>query len=709
MPKPKKPSAKQAADEAFAPLDPTQPQPPHLARLMKNDKAHIVDVKRHLDHGCNPNQPDEEGKTPIELAIERHWIEAAMMLKEAGAIPPKFEGNPEGDPNLPLVYKTNGTIYVNDKEEMESMPAFSYYVKHMADVDHIIRALVNGADVNYRQSPREQSPLEITQRYYDRGEWPWLATQLVKLGAWRNPDNPDPNETVNQTTEATRLLAVILEGKDSNAVERVLKEGADPNKADKLGLTPLAAALALGWTSVENLLVKYGAKQDVAMPDPDQIVSDYRRDNKRPLLTYAMRGGNMHHNFFTALLNAGANPDFAGESGMTTAYTACVHRHIWHLEQLYDAGADLTIPEKNGLSPLGIACYNNNYDVVKWLEGRIPDEHFTMKTGQGGGTPLHYAVRRPDCGPLVKFLLSKGADPKATNDAGETPLQIAASTKGAGEALKLLMEAAAATAKVDVNARDSRGRTALDAAIAQSIPDRKMVRYLLDQGADVKLLHKGDDKNNPSLFSLLSLSWHDEDKGRLKVQLEVLQMLADAGVDFNIKATYSINNANKGDSLVYYAAKHSRLEIVKFLLDHGADVYGTTGHGKSMAHEFIGSNKHKGMELLLEKGFDPLKHWDFVEDWNSGSVTRYVGTALDQARQQLLHERRCDREKEGMPMVDLIEHHLFKKGIDTDKIPYPVMIVDDVYDHAKQLGKLWKEEQDKAKEAKKPKKPAPAA
>ena len=183
MPKTKKPSAKQAAGQAFAPSDPNQPQPAYLAELMKNDRAQLLHVIDHIKKGYDPNQPDAEGNTPIELAIKRHWIEAAMLLKEAGAIPPKFTGNPQGDPNLPLEYRSRGTVYVNDKEKMESMPALNYYISECADVEHIILALVNGADVNGRgkNGHRDYSPLDITQNYGNGREWrvvitvPWSA------------------------------------------------------------------------------------------------------------------------------------------------------------------------------------------------------------------------------------------------------------------------------------------------------------------------------------------------------------------------------------------------------------------------------------------------------------------------------------------------------------------------------------------------------
>lgn len=697
--KTRKPSATKAAADVFAPkAAATKAQPPYLAMLMKEDRAELSHVEIRLAQGCDPNQPDEEGRTPIELAMKRQWIDAVMMLKKAGAVPPKFEGNEQADPNLPLKYETyRGTVYTNVKQKMESMSAFSYFVSECYGVDHIISALANGADVNLTGS-RGSSPLEITQRYDNGREWPWLATQLVKLGAWRDPSKPDPDEIVNRSTGATRLLAVILEGRDYRAVERILKEGANPDKPDNLGLTPLAAALAVNWPQVEKLLVKHGAKEDVALPDPDQLVGDYSRENKVPLLTYAMRGGNINSNFFMALLNAGANPDFAAENGMTTAYTACVHKHMWHMEQLWNYGADFSLPSKDGATPVAIACYNNSIDVVKWLDGKVPDEQFTMAVGKNQDTPLHYAVHRADCAPLVAFLLAKGADPTIANKAGETPLKIAARTKGTGDAMKLLMEAAGSK-KTDVDARDAKGRTALDAAISGQTLDPKMVRYLLDQGADVKLLNAGDTHDNPGLFSLVGRGWDDEGGVRKKAAMEILQMLVEKGVDLNVKATSQMGNAHEGDSLLYHAANNYSNDMVKYMIENGADVYSTSGYGKTIAHEYIARRNVQGMEMLLDMGFDPLKHWDFTEDFSSWQPSRYIGTALDHARIELMDTRNHGREKDGMPMVDLIEHRLHKKGIDTDKIPYPVMLAKTDYEHARALGKLQLEEKEKAEEA----------
>jgi ankyrin repeat protein len=701
-----KSKAQEAAAEAFSRRDAAAEQHPYLCEVI-SDKRINTDalachyISHYLAQGCNPNQPDAKGEKPIDLAMKRHFIQAALLLKTAGATPPAFDGNKEGDPNQPLEYRPQGTWYTNDADEMSVHTPLTYYAKKMYPFEYFIKAIVAGADINKKNS-QEESPLQITQEYRDGAEWPWLATQLVKLGAWCDPDKPDPNEVVNQRTGATRLLAVILEGKDYPAVERIIKEGADVNKPDHSGLTPLAAALAVNWLPVEQLLIKHGAREDVTLPDPDVLVGSRYSGKKKPLLTYAMRVSNMHENFFLSLLDAGANPDIRDENGATPAFTACVHNELWHLKHLYDAGADLTICDNSGYSPLANACYNNHLELVKWMDGRVPDTEFTKHMGKGQETPLHLATNRENSTELVAFLLSKGADPNAPNARGETPIQVAAQRKGNAEALKLMMTAGASNAE-SLNAKDQNGYTALDAAISGSTLDPQTVRYLLDQGADVKQMSPGSDKCNPALFEMLHSNWSDSDNKRAKAILEILEMLVAAGpIDFNIKGTKKNWNSDLDTTLVYGASQsiNAKLETVDFLLAHGADVYGTSPQGETIAHQYVSRHNVKGLKLLLDRGFDPLKHWKFSTNWSNGPHA-HDGTILDEVRMLYLSDKHYKREKETQPMLDLVEGHLRAKGIDPDKIPYPVMLAPTYYEHQEALGKKWREEEEKKNPKKK--------
>lgn len=74
-----------------------------------------------------------------------------------------------------------------------------------------------------------------------------------------------------------------------------------------------------------------------------------------------------------------------------------------------------------------------------------------------GATLLHDAANR-NCGPLVDYLLAKGADPNAAKDDGVTPLDLAA-MKGEVAVMGQLV-----THGARVNQKDHMGWTALDRA-----------------------------------------------------------------------------------------------------------------------------------------------------------------------------------------------------------------------------------------------------
>ena len=109
------------------------------------------------------------------------------------------------------------------------------------------------------------------------------------------------------------------------------------------------------------------------------------------------------------------------------------------------------------------------------------------KRGPGGVTPLMYAVLYSDI-EVMKSLLERGADAKASDDSGVTALMWAVTDL---DKSKLLVERGA-----DVNARSSDGRTPL--LIASALPgSAPVVTLLLDKGADIKA-------RGPSLFGELT-------------------------------------------------------------------------------------------------------------------------------------------------------------------------------------------------------------
>ena len=120
---------------------------------------------------------------------------------------------------------------------------------------------------------------------------------------------------------------------------------------------------------------------------------------------------------------------------------------------------------KEGYSPLILACYHGNEEVVKFLIDKVDNINRTSNYG----TPLMAAVVKGDI-KIIEMLLSKNADTKIADVNGTTAMHYAVMFKNY-EAIKLLIEANA-----DLKIKDNRGQSALDYAAIYN--DRKLNNLL---------------------------------------------------------------------------------------------------------------------------------------------------------------------------------------------------------------------------------------
>jgi len=88
------------------------------------------------------------------------------------------------------------------------------------------------------------------------------------------------------------------------------------------------------------------------------------------------------------------------------------------------------------VTALHVACMNGILDIVKML---VNAGAKLEPKGKGGLTPLQYAVRF-DRKTVVRYLLSKGADPDTIDDRGYTPVRVARET-GAKDIYEDLVDA----------------------------------------------------------------------------------------------------------------------------------------------------------------------------------------------------------------------------------------------------------------------------
>jgi ankyrin repeat protein len=295
------------------------------------------------------------------------------------------------------------------------------------------------------------------------------------------------------------------------------------------------------------------------------------------------------------LIKAGANVKLASRYGVTPLSEAATYGSGELVEALLKAGADVnTLTTERGETVLMTASRAGNAAAVKVLLDRGANAKATETFR--GQTSLMWAAaeNHPD---VVKLLIAKGADPKVrSSDRDTTPPKLMAGTpaapisrggltalvfaarQGSIEAAKSLIEAGA-----DINQGDADGNTPLLIAILNNHND--LAQVLIDKGADVNAVNK--DGRTP-LFAAVDahdVDWSDRPaiKGAGELtSIQIIKSLVEhkANVNAQLTATSIIkkaaqDNADRtlsvGATPFMRAARSGDVEVMHFLLDHGAD------------------------------------------------------------------------------------------------------------------------------------------
>lgn len=114
----------------------------------------------------------------------------------------------------------------------------------------------------------------------------------------------EPGSTLVNTSDRTTgetALHIVVRRRDETWTKYLLENGANPNKADKRGVTPLAIAASLGFVEGVEQLIKRGAAIDV----PDD-------SGETPLISAVHR---RDIGMIRLLLKNGANADRPDNSG----------------------------------------------------------------------------------------------------------------------------------------------------------------------------------------------------------------------------------------------------------------------------------------------------------------------------------------------------------------------------------------------------------
>uniref|UniRef100_A0A8C5KZD0 Ankyrin repeat and sterile alpha motif domain containing 6 n=1 Tax=Jaculus jaculus TaxID=51337 RepID=A0A8C5KZD0_JACJA len=278
-----------------------------------------------------------------------------------------------------------------------------------------------------------------------------------------------------------------------NVAHLLLDHGADVNAQNRLGASVLTVASRGGHLGVVKLLLETGAIVDHHQPSSEQPAVGNSRDELLGITALMAAIQHGHEAVVRLLMEWGADPNHAARTvGWSPLMLAALIGKLSVVQQLVEKGANpdhLSVLEKTAFE---IALDRKHRDLADYLD---PLTTVRPKTDEEKRRPDIFHALKMGNFQLVKEIADE--DPNhvnLVNGDGATPLMLAAVT-GQLPLVQLLVERHA-----DVDKQDSvHGWTALMQATYHG--NKEIVKYLLNQGADVTLRAK----NGYTAFDLVML------------------------------------------------------------------------------------------------------------------------------------------------------------------------------------------------------------
>jgi ankyrin repeat protein len=550
-------------------------------------------VKALLDAGADVGVKDDNGLTPLYWAAFSSSKDVLDLILEKGNYNDTIHmAACRGDLNRVKMLVESG-IDVNTKDEFGCTPLHWAVLAESPEVADFL--ISNGAELNAKDS-QNLTPLMAAR-----------GASVLELLISKGVDIHGQDALQGRT----KLHMACSEG-DKDAVELLIRSGADVNLRDNRGATPLWIAAQHGRKEIVELLLNKGA---------DINALDERR-RSTPLLIAARSG---HADVVKYLITKGADIHAADNQGMTPLAMARQQGHTEIVELLRQHGAKETlhgavasgdIDEVKKLLSRGedadakneallLALNSNRMDIAEQLVdnganvnaisgqtgkplllslGRKESMEFLLSKGadiearNGNGLTLLYLQasysNRPDYLDVIKMALDRGANIESRGHSDCTPLNNAIAC-GRREAAELLLARGA-----DLHAISKFGGTAVHGAMGQRQPE--MVRWAVAKGIDLpplnlaayfgemdrvrSLLSGGADVNQKDVAQYTPLHCAVLGDNR-----EIVELLIDRGAD--IEARQCGN-----ETPLFCACAWGYLEIAKLLIGEGAEVSARAGH-----------------------------------------------------------------------------------------------------------------------------------
>ncbi|WP_257264172.1 ankyrin repeat domain-containing protein [Endozoicomonas sp. ONNA2] len=502
-----------------------------LVHAVRENNCELVEFL--LDKGAKVDDEIDKEGTALHLAVRLGQPEIIDMLIQHGA-------------------------NINARSFHMGMKAL-HLAARLDQPDSIIAMLMKrGADINARDNNAE-TVLHHTA-HLDR---PAIIDQLMNHGADINARN----------NEGRTVLHLVAESGQREILDKLLELDADVNARDNKGRTPL---YLLTCTNGQLDTIKYFMS---ALIGKGANINHRDTDGKTPLafLVESLRDESAIKHVIETLTKLKADINASDSGRFTALHFAALDGKLDVFDHLLEKGADKHARTKRGKTVLEIAR-SNGQNTAKMLESLYKDELdvdvINAPCDSEGGTAIAYAARNRQWN-LFDLLISRGARIDAWQNAARqlTPLHCAALNDQKDIVSELLKRGA--NAKLP----DTDGRSAIHHAVTdidkpatQEMPAHRH-SLLVDLIENGKVEINAQDKEGRTALHIAA------NQGRIEIVRELLKR----GADFNIQDNEGMtayDHCSDRSGLFFKMLKireKEREQVCLLMIENNANVRGKAG------------------------------------------------------------------------------------------------------------------------------------
>ena len=396
-----------------------------------------------------------------------------------------------------------------------------------------------------------------------------------------------------------------IRNRDLKQLHALIAAGEDLNQADQDGETPLQLATRKDNLEFVRILIRSGATLDYL-------------DDDSPLEQAVWEG---YDDIFKVLLRQFPYGPETKKPYAEAVHVAVITGKVEMVKALLKAGQPIDASVNESGTMLHVAIERGQLDVAKTLlklRAKVDsrNDHPEVDGDYAQHTPLMTAIQQcenPMGTPMdaIPLLLDAGADVNATAGNGQTPLLIAAEVDSL-KAAQLLIERGAA-----VNIQDATGRSPLIWAADHG--NSALAKLLIESGAEV---NQHDNDGNSALIyakqnELIELDQADDEallaydiacqseryeklnkKRQFLRRRRILKYLREAGA----------TEEGSRELLLVKAAKQGKVGEVEALIDIGAKVNQLVPNYDTALSQAVENGHLEVVRTLLDEGADPNVH-----------------------------------------------------------------------------------------------------